>query len=489
MQLKTIARILGLLLAIFSLSLIPPLVLAVIYGDGETVTFAAAFIATLFSGVFLWWPFRRERKELRVRDGFLVVVLFWTVLGLFGALPFYWASSVELSFASAAFESFSGLTTTGGTVITGLDTLPHALLYYRQQLQWFGGMGIIVLAVAIMPMLGVGGMQLYKAETPGPVKDSKLTPRIAGTAKALWKIYLGITIMCALLYWAAGMSLFDAIGHSFSTVSTGGLSTHDASIGYFNSSTINLIAVIFMFLGATNFSLHFLAVQSFARGEFPKKIPYMKDPEFRTYFYFYLFVTILVGTILFVHHQYENVLGDFEQSLFHVISIGTSTGFSIDTFQAWPGMLPMFLMLTSFVGGCGGSTGGGMKVMRILLLVKQGWREVQRLIHPNGVFLIKLGSRAVPEKVVESVWGFFATFIALFLLMMLLLLADGLDVVSAFTAVTACINNMGPGLNKVAAHYKDVSDFGKWVLSLAMLMGRLEIFSLLVLFSPAFWRK
>ncbi len=489
MQLKTIARILGLLLAIFSLTLIPPLVLAVIYGDGETVTFAAAFMATLFAGVFLWWPFRRERKELRVRDGFLVVVLFWTVLGLFGGLPFYWASSVELSFASAAFESFSGLTTTGGTVITGLDALPHALLYYRQQLQWFGGMGIIVLAVAIMPMLGVGGMQLYKAETPGPVKDSKLTPRIAGTAKALWKIYLGITIMCALLYWAAGMSLFDAVSHSFSTVSTGGLSTHDASIGYFHSSTINLIAVIFMFLGATNFSLHFLAVQSFSRGEFPKNIPYMKDPEFRTYFYFYLFVTLFVGAILFFHHQYQNVLRDFEQSLFHVISIGTSTGFSIDTFQTWPGMLPMFLMLTSFVGGCGGSTGGGMKVMRILLLVKQGWREVQRLIHPNGVFLIKLGSRAVPEKVVESVWGFFAIFIALFLIMMLLLLADGLDVVSAFTAVTACINNMGPGLNKVAAHYQDVSDFGKWVLNLAMLMGRLEIFSLLVLFSPAFWRK
>ncbi len=244
-----------------------------------------------------------------------------------------------------------------------------------------------------------------------------------------------------------------------------------------------------MFLGAANFSLHFLAVQSFSRGEFPKNIPYMKDPEFRTYFFFYLSVTIFVGIILFLDQQYSSIFQDFEQSLFHVISIGTSTGFSIDNFQGWPGMLPMFLILISFVGGCGGSSGGGMKVMRILLLVKQGWREVQRLIHPNGVFLIKLGERAVPEKVVESVWGFFATFIALFILMLLLLLADGLDVVSAFTAVAASINNMGPGLNKVAANYKEVSDFGKWVLSLAMLMGRLEIFSLLVLFSPAFWKK
>lgn len=489
MQFGTIARILGLLLAIFSLSLIPPLILAVTYGDGETVTFAASFMVTLFSGVFIWWPFRYHNSELRVRDGFLVVVMFWTVLALFGALPFYWASSIDVSYASATFEAISGLTTTGATVITGLDNLPHALLYYRQQLQWFGGMGIIVLAVAIMPMLGVGGMQLYKAETPGPVKDSKLTPRIAGTAKALWKIYLGITILCALLYWAAGMSLFDAIGHSYTTVSTGGLSTHDASLGYFKSTTIDMISIVFMFIAAANFSLHFLAVQSFSRGEFPKNIPYMKDPEFRLYIGFYTAVTIIVTIFLVIDQQYGSLFENFHQALFHVISIGTSTGFSIDNFQAWHGMLPMFLMLSSFVGGCGGSTGGGMKVMRILLLVKQGWREIQRLVHPNGVFLIKLGSRAVPEKVVESVWGFFATFIALFLLMMLLLLADGLDPVSAFTAVTACINNMGPGLNKVAFHYKEVSDFGKWVLSLAMLMGRLEIFSLLVLFSPAFWKK
>ncbi len=489
MQFGAIARILGLLLALFSISLLPPLMVAFWYGDGDTVTFAAAFLFTLFSGVFIWWPARRKRRELRVRDGFLVVVLFWTVLGLFGSLPFYWSANLDLNFASAAFESFSGLTTTGATVITGLDHLPHAILYYRQQLQWLGGMGIIVLAVAIMPMLGVGGMQLYKAETPGPVKDSKLTPRIAGTAKALWKIYFGLTVICALFYWAAGMSLFDAIGHAFSTIAIGGLSTHDASIGYFNSDTIELIASVFMFLGAVNFSLHFLAVKSFGRGEFPSNVPYFKDPEFKAFASFILLIIALTTFVLWSNQVYGDGFENLMQAVFHGISIATTTGYSTESFHVWPGMLPLLLIMSSFVGGCAGSTGGGMKVMRVLLLFKQGWREVQRLIHPNGVFLVKLGSRAVPEKVMESVWGFFATFIALFVVMLMLLLADGLDIVTAFSAVTACMNNLGPGLNKVALNYQVVSDFGKWVLSIAMLLGRLEIFTLLVLFSPEFWKK
>ncbi len=489
MQFGAIARILGLLLALFSITLLPPLMVAFWYGDGEAGTFAASFLFTLFAGAFVWWPARKKRRELKVRDGFLVVVLFWTVLALFGALPFYWSGSLELTFASAAFESFSGLTTTGATVITGLDSLPHAILYYRQQLQWFGGMGIIVLAVAIMPMLGVGGMQLYKAETPGPVKDSKLTPRIAGTAKALWKIYFGLTVICALFYWAAGMNLFDAIGHAYTTIAIGGLSTHDASIGYFNNTGIEIIASIFMFLAAVNFSLHFLAVKSFGRGEFPGNIPYFKDPEFKTFISFIGIIIVLCTIVLWSNNTYGDGLENFQQAFFHAISIATTTGYTTDTFQAWPGMLPMLLIMASFVGGCAGSTGGGMKVMRVLLLFKQGWREVQRLIHPSGVFLVKLGSRAVPEKVMESVWGFFATFVALFVIMLLLLLADGLDIVTAFSAVTACMNNLGPGLNKVALNYQQVSDFGKWVLSLAMLLGRLEIFTLLVLFSPEFWRK
>ena len=489
MQFGAIARILGLLLALFSITLLPPLMVAFWYGDGDAVTFAAAFLFTLFSGVFVWWPARRKRRELRVRDGFLVVVLFWTVLALYGSLPFYWSASLDLNFASAAFESFSGLTTTGATVITGLDQLPHAILYYRQQLQWFGGMGIIVLAVAIMPMLGVGGMQLYKAETPGPVKDSKLTPRIAGTAKALWKIYFGLTVICALLYWAAGMSLFDAIGHAYTTIAIGGLSTHDASIGFFKSDTIEMIASIFMFLGAVNFSLHFLAVKSFGRGEFPGNIPYFKDPEFRAFASFILVIITLTSIVLWANSYYGDGAENVKQAIFHSISIATTTGYTTESFSAWPGMLPLLLIMSSFVGGCAGSTGGGMKVMRVLLLFKQGWREVQRLIHPNGVFLVKLGSRAVPEKVMESVWGFVATFIALFVVMMMLLLADGLDIVTAFSAVTACMNNLGPGLNKVATNYQLVSDFGKWVLSLAMLLGRLEIFTLLVLLSPEFWKK
>jgi len=489
MQLSPIARILGILVAFFSLTLIPPLLVSLWYKDGETVTFTAAFLVTLFSGILLWWPMRNFKSELRVRDGFLVVVLFWVVLGLFGALPFYWAQSVDISLSGSAFESFSGLTTTGGTVITGLDTLPHALLYYRAQLQFLGGMGIIVLAVAIMPMLGIGGMQLFKAETPGPVKDSKLTPRIAGTAKTLWKIYVGLNFACALLYWMAGMSLFDAICHAFATISTGGLSTHDASLGYFNNVKIELIADLFMFLGAVNFTLHFIAVRSFAKGEFPNNIPYLKDPEFRTFISILASVITISTLILMYYNSYPNGLIALHEATFHVISIVTSTGFGIDNFQEWPSIVPLLIFISTFSGGCAGSTGGGMKVMRILLLFKQGWREIRRLVHPNGVFVIKMGDMPVPDKVIEAVWGFFATFILVFVIMMLLLIADGLDPISAFSAVTACINNVGPGLNEVAANYQGVSELGQWVLLLAMLMGRLEIFPLLVIITPAFWRK
>jgi trk system potassium uptake protein TrkH len=485
----TIFRVLGLLLIVFSLTQLPPIAMAIGYGDGDGIAFASAFMVTLISGALLWWPFRHEKRELRVRDGFLVVFLFWFVLGFFGALPLYWADALDLTLAGAVFESFSGLTTTGATVITGLDTLPHSILFYRQQLQWLGGMGIIVLAVAILPMLGVGGMQLFKAETPGPVKDAKLTPRIAGTASALWRIYLGLTAMCAALFWLLGMNLFDAIGHAFATISTGGMSTHDASLAYFHSKAIDWVAIVFMLLGATNFSLHFAAAASFSRGEFPHRIPYFRDPEFMFYLMVHGAIALICGVGLTIAHYYDSPLESFHQAIFHAVSVGTSTGFSIDTFQDWPVVLPMLLMMGAFVGGCAGSTGGGMKVIRIMLLMKQGWREVRRLIHPAGVFVIQVGRRAVPEKIIEAVWGFFATFVALFVAMMLLLIADGLEPLSAFSAMVATINNMGPGLNDVAANFKGVSDFGLWVLSLSMLLGRLEIFTLLVLLSPDFWRR
>jgi trk system potassium uptake protein TrkH len=412
----------------------------------------------------------------------MVVVLFWTVLSLFGAVPLYLANIPGVNIADAVFESFSGLTTTGATVIEGLDYLPKSILYYRQQLQWLGGMGIIVLAVAILPMLGIGGMQLYRAETPGPIKDSKLTPRIAGTAKALWFIYLGLTVACALSYWLAGMTPFDAIAHSFATVATGGLSTHDASIGYFESNSIEMVASVFMLISGINFSLHFAAYRQLSIQ------PYTRDPEFRTYISLTLIVIIICAIGLFVS-QHFSFKDSIYKAIFHTISIGTSTGFSSSDFSAWPGMLPLLLIFLSFVGGSAGSTAGGIKVIRFLLLFKQGMREIQKLIHPNAVIKVKLGKQILPDSVSDAVWGFFAFYVALFVMMMLILIADGMDQVTAFSAVAACMNNLGPGLGEVSANFANISDLAKYILCLAMLLGRLEIFTLLVLFTPAFWRK
>ncbi len=482
MQGQLIIRILGILLMIFSVTMIPPLAIAGIYQDGGGMAFFAGFLISLFTGLFLFLPRKKVTGELRIRDGFLVVVLFWTVLSLVGAIPLYLSNIPGLGIADAVFESFSGLTTTGATVIVGLDQLAHSVLFYRQQLQWLGGMGIIVLAVAILPMLGIGGMQLYRAETPGPVKDSKLTPRIAGTAKALWNIYLGLTIACALSYWWAGMSLFDAVSHSFTTVAIGGFSTHDESIGWFESSRIELICILFMVISGVNFSLHFVAVRGLSIE------PYRKDPEFRTYIGALILVTIISLLVLFFQ-QGVGFSEAFRDALFHTVSVATTTGFATENFSAWPAFLPTLLIFSSFIGGCAGSTGGGIKVIRFLLLFKQGSREIQKLIHPSAIFKIRVGGAPLSENIIEAVWGFFATYVALFFIFMLILMADGLDQVTAFSAVAACMNNLGPGLGDVAANYAGVSDLAKWVLSIAMLFGRLEIFTLLVLFSPHFWRS
>lgn len=482
MQSQLIIRILGILLMIFSITMVPPLAVAVIYGDGGGGAFFAGFFISLATGLLLFLPRKKIRGELRTRDGFLVVVLFWAVLSLFGAIPLYLSSIDNFGLADAVFESFSGLTTTGATVIVGLDDLPHSVLFYRQQLQWLGGMGIIVLAVAILPMLGIGGMQLYRAETPGPVKDSKLTPRIAGTAKALWYIYLGLTIACALAYWGAGMSVFDAVSHSFSTVAIGGFSTHDASIGYFNNSQIELICIVFMLISGVNFSLHFAAVRGLSID------PYKRDPEFKVYLGIIGVVALIVTFVLIV----QSGLGFSDAALdavFHTVSIATTTGFATENFSAWPIFVPVLLVFASFIGGCAGSTGGGMKVIRFLLLFKQGTREIKKLIHPNAFFRIRVGETVLSENIIEAVWGFFATYVVLFFIFMLILMADGLDQVTAFSAVAACMNNLGPGLGEVAENYSQISDLSKWVLSIAMLFGRLEIFTLLVLFTPDFWRS
>jgi trk system potassium uptake protein TrkH len=478
-----IQRIVGMLLMVFSFSMLPPALVGVIYGDGAVLPFITAFFIMSVSGLALWFPVRKIHRELRVRDGFIVVVVLWIVLGMAGAIPFLLAEHPTISFTDAVFESLSAVTTTGATVITGLDDLPHAILFYRQLLQWLGGMGIIVLAVAILPMLGIGGMQLYRAETPGPMKDTKLTPRITETAKALWYIYLGLTIACAISYWFAGMDVFDAVGHSFSTVAIGGFSTHDNSIGYFNSAAVEAVAVVFMLLSGINFALHFLSWRSLSIK------PYLFDSEVQAYFLILGIVAIISTAYLYVSETFTNFGSALHHGIFQAVSIGTTAGFTTAEYYAWPGFLPVLLLFTSFVGGCAGSTGGGMKVIRFLLLYKQGLREITRLIHPNALIPVKIGKKALPEKVVNAVWGFFSLYVASFVVLMLIMLATGHDQITAFSAVAACINNLGPGLGDVGAHYGNINDTAKWILCFAMLLGRLEIFTLLVLLTPAFWRK
>ena len=483
MQLLVIQRILGLLLMVFSSALLPPLFVGLYYQDGAIDSFAQAFVGILISGFLLYLPVRDHKKELRLRDGFLVVVLFWAVLGVAGGLPLYLSGIYDISVTDAVFESISGLTTTGATVLVGIDQLPHAILIYRQELQWLGGMGIIVLAVAVLPMLGVGGMQLFRAETPGPVKDTKLTPRITETAKALWYIYLGLTVSCGLAYWVAGMSLFDAISHSFSTVAIGGFSTHDASIGYFDSTSVQFIAIVFMLMSGVNFAIHFTAFRNRSFN------PYRRDAEFRTYIMVLFLVSLITIGYLHLTQTFDSTTESIIEGLFQVVSIGTTTGFTTADYYSWPGFLPVLLLYVSFIGGCSGSTGGGIKVIRILLLVKQGVRELKRLIHPNAQITVKIGKKAMPEKVLEAVWGFFAAYFAILALMILILMATGLDQETAFSAVAACLNNLGPGLGDVGQNFASINDPAKWVLCMAMLLGRLEIFTLLVLFTPGFWKK
>jgi len=456
MNWPVVLRILGLLLMLFSMTMLVPILFSIGFNDHAWLPFVKSFAFTLLSGLVIWFWFRNSRKDLRLRDGFLIVALFWTVLGTFGALPLYLADAPVMSFTDAVFESMSGLTTTGATVITGIDSLPESILYYRQQLQWLGGMGIIVLAVAILPMLGVGGMQLYRAETPGPVKDTKLTPRITETAKALWYVYFVFTMLCMLGYMAAGMEWFDALCHAFSTVAIGGFSTHDLSIGHFDSTAINIVTII---------------------------------PEFRAYGFILLILSAVVVVSLFWNDTYTDAQAGVIDGVFQAVSIATTTGFTTANYAAWPGALPVLLIFASFIGGCAGSTAGGIKVIRWLLIAKQGAREIARLVHPSAEIPVKIGNKAVPFRVVDAVWGFFSVYVVVFSVMLILMMATGLDQVTAFSAVAAALNNLGPGLGEVAAGFMTVPDLAKWIAVIGMLLGRLEIFTLLVLVTPTFWRS
>ncbi|MCA6220514.1 Trk system potassium transporter TrkH [Photorhabdus antumapuensis] len=483
MHFRAITRIVGLLVILFSVTMIIPGLVALIYRDGAGRAFSQTFIFALIIGLMLWIPNREQKHELKPREGFLIVALFWTVLGSVGALPFIFSEQPNLSITDAFFESFSGLTTTGATTLIGLDSLPKAILFYRQMLQWLGGMGIIVLAVAILPLLGVGGMQLYRAEMPGPLKDNKMRPRIAETAKTLWLIYVLLTIACALALWVAGMSVFDAISHSFSTIAIGGFSTHDASIGYFNSPAINTIIAIFLLISGCNFGLHFAVLTG------RSLTVYWRDPEFRMFISIQLVLVIICTLILWNHAVYKSGIETLNQAFFQVVSMATTAGFSTDSFARWPSFLPILLLCSAFIGGCAGSTGGGLKVIRILLLFLQGSRELKRLVHPNAVYTLKLGRRALPERIIEAVWGFFSAYALVFIISLLLLIATGVDELSAFSAIAATLNNLGPGLGAVADNFTAMNPTAKWILVITMLFGRLEVFTLLVLFTPTFWRE
>jgi len=481
MRLIVVGRLLGILLALFSLTLIPPILISMLYNDGESAHFIESMMIMLVAGTTLWLPIRNASSDLRNREVFMIVPLFWLMLGMFAGLPLILGA--HLSFTDSVFESISAFTTTGATVMQGLDDMPKSILFYRQQLQWLGGMGVVVLAIAILPMLGVGGMQLYKVETPGPMKNEKMTPRISEGARLLWMVYILLTLVCALAFWVGGMSPFDAVAHSLSTVSTGGFSTHDQSIGYFNSPRLEALVTLFMLLGSINFGLHFTAL----RGRSLRY--YWHDSELRTYF---LIVTILVAVITLAHLAYNRHIGAehaLRITVFQVVSVITSTGYTTENFSLWPAFLPLLLMYTSSIGGCAGSTAGGMKVVRFMIELKNGIRDMKQLMHPASVQVIRIADRVLPDRLIQSVLAFFTTYLVVFIGFLLILMATGIDLVTALSAVATCLNNLGPGLGDVASSFATINSTAKWVLAFTMLAGRLEVFAVLLMFTPAFWRR
>ena len=480
MNYKSIFNLLGILLGIFSLSFVPPIVLAFVYEESNKEIFLYSFIFFAVLGASIWATTRQEHLPLNISDGFIITTLFWVVLACAGSIPFYFFG---LNISDAIFESVSGITTTGATTIVGLDNLPKSILLYRQLLQWIGGMGLIVLAVAVMPALGIGGGQLYKMELPGSHGNQKLTPKITDSARALWKIYVGLTLMCAILYLLSGMNLFDSIAHSLTTVAGGGFSTHDESIGFFNSTLIEGVCIIFMLLSAASFAVHYAAIFG------GKPLKYFYDSEFK----FFLSVVLLIIIVSLIVHGVSNSFADvfslFSSTIFHVVSIVTTSGFTTENFSLWPGFLPYLLLVGAFMGACSQSVGGGIKAWRVLIMINQAYKEILKTIHPNAVLTSKIGNKVIDAKIAEKVWGFFSIYVFIFMFLLMAMLGTGMNFETAFSAVGACLNNLGPGLGDVANNYSSVSGFGKFILCFAMILGRLEIFTLLVLFTPAFWRR
>ena len=477
MNFKALLKLFSILVMFFSISFIVPIITSFIYKDGALSIFVITFSIVFMVGFLGWLISKNNTEEMTHKDSFLVITLFWIVLSSAGSIPFILSG---MTFIDSFFESMSGITTTGATVIPNLSVLPESLLLYRQLLQWMGGMGLIVLAIAVMPLLGIGGGQLYKTEIPGAMNDQKLTPRIKETAQALWLIYLLLTIFCSVFYFFAGMNAFDAISHSLSTVSIGGFSTYNNSIGHFDNGLIETVCIIFMLLSALSFTLHYFAFYM------KKPLKYLHDPELR------FFISIMA--CIFLLSTLINYFSNFEQAsirelLFHSVSIVTTTGFSIGDTNQWNPSIGFLFLIGAFIGACSGSVGGGIKSWRVLIMINYAYINLKKMIHPNAVISLKIGTKNVENDVAASVWGFFSIYVLSFIILLLGLVVTGLDFQSAFSAIGACLNNLGPGLGEVAQTYASVTATGKAVLSFAMILGRLEIFTLLVLFMPIFWQK
>ena len=474
-----INKIIGIMLMMFAGTLMIPIATSLSFSDGNLQTFIISLLVFFIIGTLLYFPNSKiKSSDIKSKEGFLIVVLFWLILSLFGSLPFILDKDLSLSFVDALFESISGWTTTGATIIDDLENLSPSILIYRQMLQWLGGMGIVILALAILPMLGVGGMQLYKAESTGPIKDNKISPRIAETAKSLWRVYIGLTIACALLYFFAGMSIFDSVAHSFSTIAIGGFSTYNDSIGHFNSPIIEFVCIIFMLLAALNFILHFLAVKSGSIAI------YFKDTEVRSF----TFIIIIFLSLIYVFHLVNNSDIPLRHIIFQLISFITTSGFTSTSYESWPSFIVFTLLLVSFFGACAGSTGGGIKIIRVVLVLKLLKKGLLRTLHPTAQVPIKVNDQAISDEVASNIYDFIVFYILSYMILSFLLLIFGNDIATSFSSVASCLNNLGPAVGDAVNSYSSLSTSSKYVLSFTMILGRLEIYTLLIILTPYFWK-
>lgn len=462
----------------FSFVMLVPFMIGILYSEDNHKIYVFVFIIVFAFGLLLWLLSRGSLNEIRITEGFVITVLFWFVLGIIGSIPFVLSG---ITIIDSIFESISGVTTTGATVLTALEDLPKSLLIYRQLLQWIGGMGLIILVVAIMPSFGIGGSQLFKMDAPGFDSSEKLTPTIRESAAALWKIYIGLTVLCFFAYLLAGMDTFNAVSHALSTVAIGGFSTYDQSIGFFNNIYIEIVCIVFMLLSATSFSLHYYSVFH------GKRLKHFYDPELRFFFLILLGIIIIISLYYLIIDNLD--LSNLRHIIFQTVSIVTTSGFVTGEYSLMPGFVPFLLLVGAFIGACSGSVGGGLKAWRVLIIINQAKKEITKIIHPSAVVTTKIGKKVIDASISEKVWGFFTIYVVTFIMLLMLVLSSGLDFESAFSAVGATLNNLGPGLGVVSENYGSLSVVTKMTLCLAMILGRLEIFTLLVVLTPAFWRR